>query len=53
MCTRSLTAGRVIETSLERTESPLVKIWQAAAGSGRTRLAVRHDGSSDALIADA
>lgn len=38
----SPTAGRVIETSLERTESPLVKIWR-----GGRRLLAERDWSSD------
>jgi len=39
----SPTAGRVIETSLERTESPLVKIWR-----GGVRLLTDRDTTADA-----
>jgi len=39
-------AGRVIETSLERTESPLVKIWR-----GGRRLLAERDWLSDSTVA--
>lgn len=42
----SPTAGRVIETSLERTESPLVKIWR-----GGRRLLAERDWLSDTTTA--
>jgi cell wall-associated NlpC family hydrolase len=42
----SPTAGRVIETSLERTESPLVKIWR-----GGRRLLAERDWLSDTTVA--
>lgn len=42
----SPTAGRVIETSLERTESPLVKIWR-----GGRRLLAERDWLSDTTAA--
>jgi cell wall-associated NlpC family hydrolase len=42
----SPTAGRVIETSLERTESPLVKIWR-----GGRRLLAERDWLSDSTAA--
>ena len=42
----SRTAGRVIETSLERTESPLVKIWR-----GGRRLLAERDWLSDTTAA--
>lgn len=42
----SPTAGRVIETSLERTESPLVKIWR-----GGRRLLAERDWLSDSTTA--
>jgi cell wall-associated NlpC family hydrolase len=42
----SPTAGRVIETSLERTESPLVKIWR-----GGRRLLAERDWISDSTAA--
>ena len=42
----SPTAGRVIETSLERTESPLVKIWR-----GGRRLLAERDWLSDSTPA--
>ena len=42
----SPTAGRVIETSLERTESPLVKIWR-----GGRRLLAERDWLADTTVA--
>jgi cell wall-associated NlpC family hydrolase len=42
----SPTAGRVIETSLERTDSPLVKIWR-----GGRRLLAERDWLSDTTVA--
>jgi cell wall-associated NlpC family hydrolase len=42
----SPTAGRVIETSLERTESPLVRIWR-----GGRRLLAERDWLSDSTVA--